>query len=274
MNFNYVAIITASLLLAINSAHAGRFMAGDSNRCYVDTVGTNHFWYCGTQETKCAGKKLRKYHYRDWLVHGESFSIYDPDSTDVINRAIAELAKKNYTTFWCCGGTNDKTGRFVQANSWSTTELKTINVEGGTCTYEQIINACGEEISTPCTEATNCAKGYVKRNDECVVPCEADMAYESEKSSKCIECKITQKQGIDNAGVCVKCDNDSLWDNKIKQCIPKKTMTATSTTVLQQCWRCPNNEVMKKCATVLSSSSPKTHSDYNSIVADCMLQEQ
>ena len=146
-----VAIITTTLP---TNSHA-RFEPGDHNRCWVDTHKRDEFWYCGAQDTKCAGVKLAKKDHRWWLYHGNSFT-------------------NNNRTFWCCNGTTEAQGIFVEAASFYKEDtVVTKDLGTGTCNWHKRVDVCGNVIGTECTtpDKDKCKSGYILRNNACVEPC-------------------------------------------------------------------------------------------------------
>ena len=193
------------IILISNAANAeGKPRAWEgSGNCYRDTYYQYGF-ICGTSiedDTKCGGKKAKKLKQKYFFNEGECFGI------DHADNATGE----NISYFCCCSGTwksvsntKDNSQKFggwsspgdYNGNVWYTKTSTTIDVSGGTCTYEKQVNMCGTEISTPCKTPTSCTNGLVKRNGVCTTPCPEGQAWESGTSNKCIECETTNHQGI------------------------------------------------------------------------------
>lgn len=247
--------------------------------CYVYDRGwpdNDSFWYCGKQNKKCDGVKDYSDHCTSgciggdtahWLEHGQSFS-------------------RDGNTYWCCNGSKEKRGIFVKSDQWTTQTLKTISIgNGNQCSYYITQDVCGNIISDePCSQSDSCDAGYIKRNGECVQPCDAPLVFESITSNKCIQCEQTpyQKATTDNKGAsyCLKCDKDTqfikteiqtlnltpskITDTKfiktlnkltpsittsrvVVRCASKSEFKQISTTDMKKCWRCNGTENFKKC---------------------------
>lgn len=235
-----------------------KLRAGDNNRCFINVSGINHFWYCGSQSSDCADKKLRKYHDRTYQYHGDEFTSEDRH-------------------FWCCNGTKDTAGKYVETTApFSTSEVVTVDLGNGTCTYEKITNVCGDVIDNPCTEPTNCTDGTILRNDSCVTPCNGNTAFESTASNKCIECETTAYQGISADNICTKCDSGTqFFDTKTQNCVSKDTFNRITKEAMEKCYGCPNNETFKDCATLfsMSESNRRAADNYQQIIKDCYITE-
>ena len=247
-------------ILAISTPAFARvkLRAGDNNKCFVNVGGINHFWYCGSQGSDCAGKKLRKYHDRTYQYHGDEF-------------------ESEGRHFWCCDGTTDTAGKYVESTApFSSSEIVTVDLGNGTCTYEKITNVCGDVIDEPCTAPTNCTDGTILRNDTCVTPCDGNTAFESTASNKCIECETTAYQGISNDKLCVKCDPATqFFDKTNKKCISKTSLKRISASAMKKCYGCPNNELFAECSSLFSQSASERRaaSNYTQIIKDCYITE-
>jgi hypothetical protein len=258
-------IVISIILYTGNSFAEPKNGFGDSMECYLETDGTDSAWFCGKHDRKCK-QKLKNKHNVYPLVHGGSFSY-------------------GSVTAWCCDGTISKQGHFVEQRNWTTSETITVQLANGTCTYQKKINACGEIVSdTPCTEPTTCTSGTIKRNGECIAPCGANdgnMAYESVTSNKCIECPTNASQGIDSNDICTKCNSATdIWDANTKKCISRteaaKKYHKISNATMKKCWQCPNNEMFKTCATILSlpDAEQKTHKDFTATMTNCKVASE
>ena len=264
-----ILIMFSIALISFNPASAAFQGFGIDNACYVETHKRNSFWFCGTQEAKCTGRTMGKNHNRQWQYHGESFS-------------------HDGKTYYCCNGTRTEKGYYVEASEWETSETITVQLaNGGTCTYVQTTNACGEISGEPCTTPTDCTAPYIKRNGVCIEPCgatDSNMAYENKTSNTCIECKTTESQGIDtidNEKICVKCNSTTeVWDAKTKKCVSRAEMAQKyhqiSSATMKRCWQCPNNETFKTCAIILSlpDTDQQKHPQYTTTMQDCKITGQ
>lgn len=262
-------IITAiSMILCTNVAFAVQDGFGDQKECYIETHKRDSAWFCGKHNRKCKQEMKNKHNVYP-LVHGEKFSY-------------------GSVTAWCCDGTLTETGYFVEASKWETSETITVQLaNGGTCTYVQTTNACGEISGEPCTEPTNCTAPYIKRNGVCIEPCGAtdgNMAYESKTSNTCIECPTNASQGIGtiaNEKICVKCNSTTeVWDAKAKKCVSRAEMAKKyhqiSSATMKRCWQCPNNEAFKTCAIILSlpDADQKKHPQYTTTMKNCKITDK
>lgn len=235
--------------------------SNDDASCMVEKKNGKRFYFCGKQQDKCAGYKMRKGHDRDMILHGKSFTSKNNSSLK----------------YWCCGGTPTESGHFVKGNSWWATEtVETITLESGTCNYKKRVNICGEEESVPCTKPDKCNSGKILRNGECITPCDEDQAYQNPSSNTCVECATTNYQGIDKNNICVKCDKDNEFFNReTKKCISKKEMKQYPHDVMKKCWAC-SPETFPECVDIFSqpeSNRKKDLQKYKRIIGDCNINE-
>ena len=258
-----LCILMMILLVPTPSFARIKLRAGDNNRCFVNVKDTNRFWYCGTQDSTCAGKKLRKYHKRWWQYHGEGF-----DSGEGRH-------------FWCCGGSTTAQGHYVETwDPFYSRETVTVDLPNGTCTYERITNVCGEVIDEPCTEPTECDAGLILRNGQCVAPCDGTTAFASKTSNECVECATTAYQGIDDkTSECVRCDSGTqFFDKKTKTCVSKTSSSLKKVTAatMKKCYGCPNSDVFKECTTLFSKSDTERRAaeNYERIISECYIDDR
>lgn len=244
-------------------AFADTIRYGDDNKCFVNVTGKDDFYFCGHQDLECAGRDVSKRRDRFWLYHHESKTV-------------------DGKTYWCCHGTRDSAGFFVQANSWTKeSETVTIDVGGGICNYTQIVNVCGDDESVVCKEPKDCPKGTQVRNGQCVALChlqDGNKGFESLLSNNCVECVTSNYQGIDKDGVCVKCNTTTqFWDVVNRKCIDRSELEERiPSDVMQKCWQCPNNDIFKECVTLFVQSKDERVEDksYNSIIKDCKIDDR
>lgn len=235
---------------------------GTDMECFLDTKGNNSYWYCGGGQTSCAKNKMNKNDNRTYYSNGQAHSFGDP--------------KKNYV---CCNATESSPGVFKEIKNDSTMGItwknfhdgniayytKTVVVNlpgGGKCTYSAKIDGCGREITSPCTEPTNCTDGYVLRNGVCVEPCSDGLDWESLTSNKCVECPTTMYQGSVNTeqtSYCLKCDQDNqFFDKQNDKCIDKKDMNQVGRQTMAKCFMCNNNEDFKECVKCVDTETCST----------------
>ncbi len=206
--------------------------------------------WCGGAKEKCDGTKAKR-RKQTFVNDGALWSV-------------SHDRNGNYVWYACCDGQfkiidakiESKDRKDLEAPTY--TESKTITLDsGGTCTYQAKYNACGTEITAPCTSPTDCTDGLIKRNKICIEPCPAGSAFESTTSNKCIECPTTLYSGPttvkDNSGkitdtYCLKCDEDTeIFDKETDTCIKKSEMIVISPEIMAKCGLCDNNETVKKC---------------------------
>lgn len=245
-----LAIVIATLP---TNSHA-KFRAGDNNRCWIDDHKRNEFWYCGSQDTKCAGYKLKSSHHRHWLYHGDNFT-------------------NDNRKFWCCNGTTSAQGIFVEAASFYKEDtVVTKDLGTGTCNWHKRVDVCDNVIGTECTTPDECNSGYILRNKECVEPCQGDTAFESEVSNTCIECKTTNYQGINKDRICQRCNSATeFWDKRAEKCIKKDTLTKMTSQAMKKCYGC-TQDLFKQCALIFSKPESERLKDPNKdLLKDCHL---
>ncbi|MBQ3039009.1 MAG: hypothetical protein IJD41_00430 [Alphaproteobacteria bacterium] len=268
-------ILIATILVTLSNTANAKFLAGENNRCFINTSGWNESWFCGKGDDKCSGKKATGgKRYVNYKVHGEKFTEEDNDDVE--------------RTYYCCNGTSDTIGKFIEASAFETTETITIDVANGKCTYERTVDICGNIVEDkPCTEATDCARGIVKRNGVCIPPCDDGFVFESENSNRCVPCEETERQAIVGIGydkVCKKCKSYEILDKDDMECkvkeVPKSTpkesittntkgetvvvnsdnttsivLTSTSKDAMRKCWQCPGRVAFKQCILYLTNQT-------------------
>ena len=292
---NFLAPFLLIILIsnAANGEGKPRAWEGGGN-CYRDTYYQYGF-ICGTSiedDTKCGGKKAKKLKQKYFFNEGECFAIDHADNA----------TGKNISYFCCCSGTwksvsntKDNSQKFggwsspgdYNGNVWYTKTSTTIDVSGGTCTYEKQVNMCGTQINQACTEPTGCTNGLVLRNGVCTSPCPDGQAWETDSSNKCIACETTYYQGITNKNtstngakiiaqgfnnkICEKCDKDTeFFDKTNKMCIKKTSLKQISKNIMEKCGLCTTNDVMKQC---ISYYSGETNACDEQCKKDCMITE-
>ncbi len=245
------------LLISMTSVAHADFKFNSVFSCAVETKGKNTFWFCGgNQEQKCIGKTASGKRTRTWNKHGDHF-------------------EKDDRTFWCCDTDGDGVGNYVEGPEYDKTETVTVQLENGTCNYIIKKTICGEESGTPCTKPDNCSAGYVLRNDLCVEPCKSTYAFESASSNNCIECLTTEYQGISKENICIKCDPEIAFFDKLKQtCVNKRDMKQVSKNAMKNCFRCPDNITFKDCVTVLSATTAQNVANFNQLEILAKTSEQ
>lgn len=236
------------LFLFSRGANAGGWLAGPSGACWVNTDGTNSFYYCGNQESGCAGKNERANHSKKTYYHNDTETI-------------------SGQSYACCGGDANTMGKWQLSQKKE--EKKRVEFENGYCEYTEVTKPCGEvtDNAQECTFPTGCYDGYeiIKgtNGDKCVLKCPDNYARESIDSEKCIDCEITDSQGIDNNGVCVSCERGrEFWDSDNKKCVPCdrranvvtgnlctpiKSVGTASKDIMKLCWQCRNVEHLRNC---------------------------
>lgn len=261
------------MIIFSNAAMASKyFIEGDGGRCWINYGGWNYGWFCGKLADTCSGKKVtggnRRQYYK---AHGEKF----------------EWEGK---TLYCCNGTTDEAGRFIESDHFFETEIKTIDIDYGKCSYEIKKDICGNIVEDkPCTEATEtCARGILKRNEVCIPPCEDGFAFESETSNKCIACPETTNQGIKGIGydkICIKCKSNQILDQDTYTCkSPEEKKQELTTAVkaglkviatketMAKCFRCAGNVLYKQCLLLLDTPEKLDDSiDKADIKKECFL---
>ena len=242
--------VAVATLFAAN-AYAD-FLQDSANGCYVDTKGTNTFWFCGKAPEKCSDKKVKGFHKKNYLYNGDYFD-------------------RNGTRYWCCGGSATAHGRFTTTSTstpWSTSETATKSTAAGTCTYVKTTNVCGD-VTGDCSvasdgsnaasestlsDAQSCElQNKLWRNNVCVEYCVAPKAFASTSSNSCIDCETTNFQGI-SGDVCVKCDPGSqLFDKTSRRCVDKSYWPKYSRSAMETCYACTSNTLFQECVKLFSN---------------------
>ena len=251
--------------LTANTAEAKiRWTTGKDTECFRSIDGskqsTVQYYFCGHQTKSCGGLRWIVTHKTpQWMVEGDG-----------------KYVEKDGAKWWCCDGTGDEndgdTGIFKSGDQWSTTEDVTIEVEGGTCTYQKTTNVCGKvESDNKCTVPDTCPRGKVLRNRKCVDTCLNSQGYESATSNKCVNCSGDDR-GVDSTGVCVVCKNGQNWNGTkcegtvvatndgcksteyksplSEKCVSKSKNVQYSSDMMHECYGCSSDVRFKNCLNI------------------------
>lgn len=251
--------------LTANTAEAKiRWTTGRNTECFRSIDGakqsTVQYYFCGHQEKSCYGLRWIATHKTpQWMVEGDG-----------------KYVEKDGAKWWCCGGTggedNGSTGTFKSGDQWSTTENVTIEVGGGTCTYQKTTNVCGKvESDNKCTVPDTCPRGKVLRNRKCVDTCLNSQGYESATSNKCVNCSGDDR-GVDFTGVCVVCKSGQKWNGigcegtvvatsdgcksteymspVSGKCVNKSKNVQYSRDMMHECYGCSSDVRFKNCLNI------------------------
>ena len=252
--------------LTANTAEAKiRWTTGKDTECFRSIDGakqsTVQYYFCGHQEKKsCGGLRWIVTHKTpQWMVEGDG-----------------KYVEKDGAKWWCCGGTGGEssgtTGTFKSGDQWSTTEDVTIEVDGGTCTYQKTTNVCGKvESDNKCTVPDTCPRGKVLRNRKCVDTCLNSQGYESATSNKCVNCSGDDR-GVDFTGVCVVCKSGQKWNGigcegtvvatsdgcksteymspVSEKCVNKSKNVQYSRDMMHECYGCSSDVRFKNCLNI------------------------
>lgn len=248
--------------LTANTAMA-KWYTGFDNECFRYINGakqsTVQYYFCGKQTESCAG-------LGHISTHKPSLWYYETDGKK------GKYVEKDGTKWWCCYGTTESAGKFVAGNQWSTTENVTIEVDGGTCTYQKTTNVCGKvESDNKCTVPDTCPRGKVLRNRKCVDTCLKSQGYESATSNKCVNCSGDDR-GVDFTGVCVVCKSGQKWNGigcegtvvatsdgcksteymspVSGKCVNKSKNVQYSRDMMHECYGCSSDVRFKNCLNI------------------------
>ena len=243
-------------VLIISSAWA-KYKVGTG--CLVNTSGNDHFYFCGSARSSCAGvsvwKKNRKYQY----YHGDGF-----------------VFEGNKAHYFFCAPDPATTGWLVTAKEWQTGTIVTETFPGGgTCKWVKYKNVCDEEWGEKCTVPDNCPEGKLARNGECATLCDAGYGFRGKASNDCIECATGLYKGTDEDGVCIQCDEmTEFYDSDTRTCIKKSSMTRWSRESMAKCYACPGDiEVL--CTTLFNTdaASRHAHAQWADVKKRCLLKD-
>lgn len=205
-------------------ALAGGWLEGPSHACWVNTEGTNSFYYCGAQDSGCAGKNERSGHSKSTYYHGDKETI-------------------NGVVYYCCGGASStKMGVWQKGSLKADAETLEIKFENGKCVYQESKNDCGELVST---KEKECQYG----------PKECDDRYELvlvDGVNKCQLCDGEEKFWDETNNECVFCSKEHslivMGSDGKKTCKLRTELTQVTNANMKICWQCSNTEAFKKCA--------------------------
>ena len=251
--------------LTANTAEAKiRWTTGRNTECFRSIDGakqsTVQYYFCGHQEKSFYALRWISTHKTpQWMVEGDG-----------------KYVEKDGAKWWCCGGTggedNGTTGTFKSGDKWLTTENVTIEVDGGTCTYQKTTNVCGKvESDNKCTVPDTCPRGKVLRNRKCVDTCLKSQGYESATSNKCVNCSGDDR-GVDFTGVCVVCKSGQKWNGigcegtvvatsdgcksteymspVSGKCVNKSKNVQYSRDMMHECYGCSSDVRFKNCLNI------------------------
>ena len=270
--FLFVFFITLPILSS-DALASNVWINGDG--CMITrTPSPDWIAWCGGAKEKCDGTKAKR-RKQTFVNDGALWSV-------------SHDRNGNYVWYACCDGQfkiidakiDSKDRKDLETPTY--TESKTITLDsGGTCTYQATYNACGTEITAPCTTPSACSDGLILRNTKCIEPCPAGSEFESKESNKCIECPTTTHSGPttvkdENGKItdtyCLKCDADTeIFDKETDTCIKKSEMIVISPEIMAKCGLCDNNETVKKCIKCFAGAGEyegkteatcKTHTDF------------
>lgn len=269
--------IALMLMIGMGSAMADAaepHVRGRRNECWadktykkVDSSANWAYYFCGAQKYSCAGHTAYEWDKAFQHYHGDHF----------------KFRTSPYETYWCCGGTKEVEGKYVQSENWIVSTLtEKVQVAGGTCNKLIQTDACGDTHIVECTTPDNCNAGTILRNGECVRQCEGDEAFENTTSNKCIKCETTIRQGpsADHTS-CIKCDAvTEFFDREKKTCIKKHSadLQQYSKEAMNTCWRC-KRELFVHCVKAVTTADKMGHtgqqylSDINSAASVSGIQD-
>ena len=297
----FLFVLLLVLLTLPSLAYTHRY--GNNMEClHINKGGADEYYFCGAQYHSCAGDKANGYDERVVYTSGVYINF-------------------DYKHWVCCGGTDSDQGVFKQLNGpgdgenrlddtedglqWQNVgkgkipyieKTVTVDIEGGgQCTYEARFDACGTELTKPCTEPTGCADGLILRNGVCTEPCVGDTDFESKTSNKCVECSTTLYQGSafvtdivssikknadgtvesekhTNGSYCLKCNkNTHFFDGVSSQCVEKNELTNVNHVAMAKCGMCNNKNSFKGCIECFSIKNTSTCKEkYNK---ECFFQD-
>ncbi len=270
--------ITVMLTIAAHAAHAGWYQNAYINTCGVDaercaihrldpdrkwSSSKNGLYMCGNQnDVWCCDRDVQGYGYKRTFLHGDAVKLHG--------------APKMY----CCNGAWNKVGRWVFAEKFSETTMKTIELPGGgTCNYPETVDICGN-VTPPCTvpDPKTCPAGTLYRNKECVPLCIGDdMAFESPTSNKCIKCEKSLYRGRSEDGTCTQCNSSNqIFDRSAAACKKKSEFTQYPGLAFKRCYACSSYNMFNNCVRIFSlpvgSTGFKTD-EYNAVAKDCLIPQ-
>ncbi|MFQ6777898.1 MAG: hypothetical protein ACLRFI_01200 [Alphaproteobacteria bacterium] len=130
----------------------------------------------------CVGSKLAD----EKKIAGVKFNRGDEQKTVQLGEEVHG--------YYCCDV--DGTRKFIASKAGTKKGEATSADKKRTCKYDIVYDVCGKEVSTPCNP--ECPDGQVSHpfSGECVAPCPDGKVFESEMSTRCIECPITAHSGV------------------------------------------------------------------------------
>ena len=204
------------------------------------------FWFCGAEE-KCGDFDPDDY---DPVI---TPNLIDKNPRGIANYYLPGSDHVRVSILCCPDGTMQvKTNEEYMANGgdkgWVdyfhlTTRKKNLP-DGGMCNVSYY-KECGENsVEIDCSEPDSCSDGLVLRNGQCVEPCAAGYGFQSETSSKCVECKTGKLQGVNNDDkICKHCNPGSeFWSPSKQECISRNLFSKYSSGKMNDCWKCPAND--------------------------------
>ena len=252
--------------LTANTAEAG-WKTGFSTECFRYINGakqsTVQYYFCGNQKESCAGLKHISSHKPSlWYYHGEDVDI-------------------DGTKYWCCDGNKTDQGKFVAGAKWiKKSEDVTIDVGGGTCTYQKTTNVCGSvESDKPCTVPTSCPSGQVVSGGKCAAAKQETpkttakkddtpkkQATEPEKPKEETTKTADSGKKITASAECKSTEYKSPLSNK---CVSKSKNVQYSSDMMHECYGCSSDVRFKNCLNIYRAAPDKPTSTQEGTLKAC-----
>ncbi len=190
------------ICMTVMPAMAERSKWGENNSCYVALGGWNEFYYCGAQNTGCAGKKQNKSKQKGyWYQHLGKFT-HNGVSNTCCQPVDPETGKVDKTAT----GTFKPTGGLIAKPQ----EQITVTLGNGKqCKKTRTYDICGGWTDSGTCQDATCPSGQVFHAGKCVAPCPAGQIFSSPSSTTCMTCTSGMYQGVGADGYCVTCNKDA-----------------------------------------------------------------
>ena len=254
----YLIFVLLAVILAPCTMYAQTWHVEADTGCALLTrfLNKDEYYFCGAREMKCAGDWAETSEIKNGHIHW-----YNQKDSETFNNEL----------YWCCDGkvTESATalnakkkkenvagtpGKWVKGSTWIVdTQVKEKTVAGGTCTYTETTDICGNvhtndmDCKNPeiAADMMTCPDGQYYRTStgSCASLCNPGYAYESRTSNRCVECSETATQGVAHDGgstnpddltdpmhqICRKCNvTTQLFNPSTRLCVEKSNTNSTT----------------------------------------------
>ncbi len=208
-----VSLIACMAVMPAMAKTGKGYHFGNNDSCIIYRDGklkNRKYWWCGKKQDSCGGWNVKKSSkHGGTYTHGK-YLTWPGDGNE---------------KYYCCVSESGKPGKFIIEGAegfYSKIETVEKSVGGGTCNKVIKYDVCGGQVIEDCNKPDTCPSGQKLRNDTCAVAsCPYGQAFASATSNQCIDCAPSNSQGVNYAGICVKCPDGYFFQSG--ECYEKAT---------------------------------------------------